>query len=1060
VKREEKAVKVNRAAGRSIAARAGLLPAVAVFTLLGGILAGTASATTRAEGAPRSELRPSPVAGSPERPEQTSQTTPADPACKDTPNISMQSIVRLVLDPDDATIGVGRRKAYSARLELEGTPGLDVTCWTRFAIKEPNGSCSSNACSATQPGDYTVSGTFPTWERRPSAKDTAHLRVVREQPASLRLRPNPAGIEAGGTVTYAVDGLDADGRPLPELGDLAGKAHFSIEGPVGSDGSCPNDGKTCTATTVGRYTVTATVTIADPDNPATVSGTADLHVIPGPLDKLTLSPNPATISAGEQQAFRADGSDAYDNPLGDLTGKARFSIEGPVGSDGSCPNGGNACTATRVGDYTATATVDLLERQVTGQARLHVEPGRLDKLTLSPPEATILAGTEQFYTAAGADAFGNPVDDASFKPVFSIGPDGSCTRDACTATKVGPHTVTATVDLGDGKVTGKATLHVEPGRLDKLAVSPPNATIAAGSRQRYTAAGADAFGNPLGDVTARTRFTVSGPDGSCTGNACTATRPGDHTVTGTVDLGDRKVTGTAVLRVGRVPARLELRPGIATIPLGGSQTYTVRVRAKDGSRLDDVTAKVRLSISPDGSCQGARCTPAAPGEHTVTAVLPGTNLSGTAKLRVVPRVVPKETLPSVASATTPAGRVVQVRGSTGSCSRAGTLTLHGVSNTPVVVAADRHGDFATSFTVPMSTFPKAYKLELTVDCKGQAQRAEGTLTVVNHAPVAVDDPVSTPKDTAVAVAVTGNDRDPDGDGDYPTLVFEQSLPTHGTTQVRPDGAVVYAPDPGFVGQDRFRYSNCDVLAPRDAAGRWKLACGTATVTVTVNPSVPPTSVPPTSVPPTSVPPTSVPPTSTRPDCQPRPGDVRSFRVDPGKGPSGAQLHVTGTADRRLAACPLGLLLGGSRLGPDLRVQPDGSISQRLPVPDGVKPGASMLRLAAPGGQVVAQAPFEVLPTAALKEALPWWRRGPVGLLVAAAAFAAGLLARAATRRWRRGRDDRRREREAVPQHLRAEPHARPVRTSLEQTTKGAPNVTVRLRAHHDAGTQALMEETA
>jgi hypothetical protein len=239
-----------------------------------------------------------------------------------------------------------------------------------------------------------------------------------------------------------------------------------------------------------------------------------------------------------------------------------------------------------------------------------------------------------------------------------------------------------------------------------------------------------------------------------------------------------------------------------------------------------------------------------------------------------------------------------------------------------------------------------------------------------------------------------------------------------------------------------------------------LACGTATVTVTVNPSVPPTSVPPTSVPPTSVPPTSVPPTSTRPDCQPRPGDVRSFRVDPGKGPSGAQLHVTGTADRRLAACPLGLLLGGSRLGPDLRVQPDGSISQRLPVPDGVKPGASMLRLAAPGGQVVAQAPFEVLPTAALKEALPWWRRGPVGLLVAAAAFAAGLLARAATRRWRRGRDDRRREREAVPQHLRAEPHARPVRTSLEQTTKGAPNVTVRLRAHHDAGTQALMEETA
>jgi hypothetical protein len=212
------------------------------------------------------------------------------------------------------------------------------------------------------------------------------------------------------------------------------------------------------------------------------------------------------------------------------------------------------------------------------------------------------------------------------------------------------------------------------------------------------------------------------------------------------------------------------------------------------------------------------------------------------------------------------------------------------------------------------------------------------------------------------------------------------------------------------------------------------------------------------VPPTGVPPTSVPPTTARPDCQPRPGDIRSFRADPAKGPSGAQLRVTGEADRRLAACPLGLLLGGSRLGPDLVVHPDGAISQRLPVPNGAKPGASTLGLATPAGQVLAQVPFEVLP-AVVKKVPPWWQRDPFRLLVAGAAFALGVLARAATRRWRRVRDDRQRQREAVPQYLRAEPHATPVRVAFNQTAKGAPSFTVGLRPHHDAGTQTLMEVT-
>jgi hypothetical protein len=496
-------------------------------------------------------------------------------------------------------------------------------------------------------------------------------------------------------------------------------------------------------------------------------------------------------------------------------------------------------------------------------------------------------------------------------------------------------------------------------------------------------------------------------------------------------------------------------------------SHEVSVRCSAGGLAPALaTARFQVTVPPTTTSTTTTTTTVPPSTTSTTTTLPPSTTSTTTSttttvLPTTTTVLPTTTtgppkqpsrLPSIASVTpgsTPPGRVVEVRGDAGSCNRVGTLTFHGPTDVPIAVAGDQHGDFVARFTVPAGTFPKAYRLELRVDCKGRPQRAEGTLKVTNRAPVAADDSATTLQDTAVAVAVTGNDADPDGDGDYPALVFEQGQPAHGTTGARPDGTFVYTPDPGFVGQDRFRYRNCDVLAPRDAAGRWVLACGTATVTVTVNPASPTTT--------TGVPPTS----TTRPDCQPRPGDVRSFRVDPAKGSSGARLHVNGEADRRLVGCPLGLLLGGSRLGPNLVVRPDGTISQRLSMPDGVKAGATTLGLVARDGQVLAQVSFEVLPTAAPEGTPPpWWQRDPLRrLLAVAAALTVGFLARAATRRWRRGRDDRRRQREATPQYLHAEPHAAPVRVALDQATKGAPNLTVRLRPHHDAGTQTLTEVT-
>jgi Bacterial Ig domain len=787
---------------------------------------------------------------------------------------------------------------------------------------------------------------------------------------------------------------------------------------------------------------------------------------------------------------------------------ARRAVPSPTSTTSSSEHLVQTTRPTRTSSTASQPTRSTLATRTTQARRTPdqppVIPARAEvRLELEPDPAEILLGGSQDYTATLVIRVGPYQPTADNHPdaytyrydvtgwtSFVIRGDRACESATCTPTKAGEQTVVGSFPRWPRwpkQVHGNAVLQVEP-VVAGLTLEPKSARILLGESREYQVGASAADGSPvdLALVAAKPVLTVD-QDSECKGATCTPTKAGAHTVRVTLTQnGRRPVTATAVLRVERVVERLKLEPDPTTIRRGQSQDYSIEAFAADGSPvdLDQVSAKPILEVDQGGACRQATCTPTRVGRHTVKVTLTQQGRApviATAVLQVEERPSqqpkepkpkepkpkepkPKEPKPSTASiasvtpGSTPPSRPVEVRGNTGSCGRAGTLTFHGTPDgVSVHVTGDRQGDFVATFTVPAGTFPKTHALELTVDCNGQLQRAQGELTVVNMTPVAADDSAVTTQDTPVAIAVTANDRNSDPDTGYRMIVVEHGPPPpNGTIQVRSDGIVTYTPRPGFLGTDRFRYGLCDNVV--NAAGT--ADCATATVTVTVNPGAPATGGPPGGGPPPGAPAAGGPsgggPPSTTGQCAPSASDLRErLRVDPGNGPGGTKLRITAKVDQGLATCPLTVLLGGAPLGAHVSVGPDGSILAQLPVPTGAIPGKNVLSLATTDGQVLDETSFEVLPTLLRR----WWQRDPFRLLLGGGALLAGALTRAGIRRLRRlVREHEQKKLDPARQHgLRAEPYAHPAEVTVEPEIGDRPTLVVRLQPHGDAGTLTLRE---
>jgi hypothetical protein len=448
----------------------------------------------------------------------------------------------LRLFPGVATVGAGDRVVYRAGVyDADNRFVADVTSVTRFRISPgPPGACPGqrNVCFATERGPYTVTGTatFDGVVLVGRAK-----LIVGRGPLVLRLFPGDATVGAGDRVVYRAGVYDADNR---FVADVTSVTRFRIS--PGPPGACPGQRNVCFATERGPYTVTGTATFEG----RTLPGTATLRVRgtspPPPPISLAVAPDRMVIKAGRSVRYSAEAEGANGKPVADLTGKSNFTIS----RGDSCT--GNSCTATKLGVHIVTATADFRGHTITGKAKLLVVTDTVIDVGLSPKSAVIKSGESIGYTTTGTEANGHgPVKLTGFTS-FSISPDGSCAGATCTATKLGPHTVTASVNLASGQITRTARLLVVADTVIGLGLTPELATIKPGERVVYSTTGTEENGRGPVKLTRFTSFSVS-PDGSCAGTVCTATKLGPHVVTATVHLASSKVTRTAQLLVSTNP---------------------------------------------------------------------------------------------------------------------------------------------------------------------------------------------------------------------------------------------------------------------------------------------------------------------------------------------------------------------------------------------------------------------------------------------------------------------------------------------------------------------------
>ena len=476
-------------------------------------------------------------------------------ACKDA--TAPEQLTTLTLTPVTSTT----TPTGTVQLTSAGTrSGIAVTnlVGATYAVTAGGGTVSNTGLftAPTTPGTSTVTVTCG------GMTATATITVTVGPLATITVTPNPT-LQIGATQQFTAVGRDAWNNIV------AITPVWSTTNPPGTINA--STGLFTAGNTLGTFNASVRATSGS------ISGTANVIVIAGPLATITVTPNPASMATGAQQQFTAVGRDAGGNvvPITPV-----WSTTNPPGTINASTGLFTAGTTTGTFSNSVTAT----QGSISGTATVIVTappPPALATITVTPNPVTLETGAQQQFTAVGRDGNGNVV---AITPVWSVTNGGGTINSSTGLFTAGTTTglFTNTVRATQGSIFGTATVTVT------APVVPPPPLPAAGYRMIARVAWTCTNGSIAGSV-ATNQTAGEVPPGSVTQTLCP--------ISGTTDIGSaaakqayqdflaaytvREATACGVTLTGTL-AGVILAPGVycfdnaatltGTLTLSGSST--------------------------------------------------------------------------------------------------------------------------------------------------------------------------------------------------------------------------------------------------------------------------------------------------------------------------------------------------------------------------------------------------------------------------------------------------------------------------------------------------------
>lgn len=491
----------------------------------------------------------------------------------------------VVLNVTEASVVAGDTFLFSAKaVDTVGNNALEATVTFRADPAAGTIDASGNFKAVTTAGVYEQAVVAEA--ARDGVVVTGYARVIVQPGIAMNIviEPSELVVEADGAGRFKVKALDKYGNVIPDTA-----ASFSVNKEAGVVDA---RGRFHAGTKAGRYENAVTVSISSGDTLTTATATA--VVVPGPLDHVTIDPKSVVVRAGEPQLFVAEAFDQFDNmiPSSELT--VTFTADESAGVVDAI----GMFTASKVaGTPEGGVSVRVQQREESRRAaaRVRIDPGPLDYMTLDSATTTAAGSEDLRLVATPRDQYGNAIP--GLRVIYeadpkagSVAADGTLT--ASTVAGLYEVAVTATVNQGRTTRSLSSDILILSGPPDSLAFGPDLGVLSAGETVRLTAVAFDRFGNAIPDAvytfSASEQVGTVNSDGTLAVGGTLGTSEGGLSVELTFQAaeGHVSVKASTTVRVGLGPAaELRLEPAEAEVDINGSASFTAKVFDRFGNAV-------------------------------------------------------------------------------------------------------------------------------------------------------------------------------------------------------------------------------------------------------------------------------------------------------------------------------------------------------------------------------------------------------------------------------------------------------------------------------------------